>query len=179
MSNTVNLLQPTYNVDTYNSYSDNSSSSRAVSSTDNSLLGYTESGTAITNGTVNTSKDIFLKLLVAQMSNMDPFGENQDPTQYITQLAQFSTLEQMQTMNQNLEGLYIVNNGLLVNSAVSTASNFLGKDAEFLTAPESSKTVTGRVDSVYIEDGLVYLEVTLKDGEVKSFPYDSFVKVIA
>ena len=179
MSNTVNLLQPTYNVDTYNSYSDNSSSSRAVSSTDSSLLGYTESGTAITNGTVNTSKDIFLKLLVAQMSNMDPFGENQDPTQYITQLAQFSTLEQMQTMNQNLEGLYVVNNGLLVNSAVSTASNFLGKDAEFLTSPESSKTVTGRVDSVYIENGLVYLEVTLEDGDVKSFPYDSFVKVIA
>ena len=82
-------------------------------------------------------------------------------------------------MNQNLEGLYVVNNGLLVNSAVSTASNFLGKDAEFLTSPESSKTVTGRVDSVYIENGLVYLEVTLKDGEVKSFPYDSFVKVIA
>ena len=178
MSSTVNLLQPTYNVDTSNSYQSNSSNSRAVN-TDSSLLGYTESGTAITNGTVNTSKDIFLKLLVAQMSNMDPFGENQDPTQYITQLAQFSTLEQMQTMNQNLEGLYVVNNGLLINSAVSTASNFLGKDAEFLTSPESSETVTGRVDSVYIENGLVYLEVTLEDGEVKSFPYDSFVKVIA
>ena len=38
--------------------------------------------------------DLFLKLLVAQMKNQDPFN-SQDPTQYITQLAQFNTNNQV------------------------------------------------------------------------------------
>jgi len=40
-----------------------------------------------------TSKDTFLKLLVAQMRNQDPL-QPQDGAAYLTQLAQFSSLEQ-------------------------------------------------------------------------------------
>ena len=43
-------------------------------------------------GTV--SKDQFLKLLVAQMKNQDPLNPA-DSVQYVTQLAQFSELEQL------------------------------------------------------------------------------------
>lgn len=173
MSSSVNLLQPAYT-----SYSGVSSNAR-TNSVDSSLLGYTDKGTNIVTGQVTADTNMFLQLLVAQMSNLDPFGENQDPTQYVTQLAQFSTLEQMQVMSSSLENLYTLTNGLLVNSAVSTASNFLGKDAEFLTSATSSETITGNVSSVYVEDGLVYFEVTMEDGEIKSLPYESFVKVLA
>ena len=184
MSNTVNLLQPVYTTDTYNNNA--RSSSNKVSASDDKLIGYTENGTSMVTGT-STNKDMFLQLLVAQMSNLDPFGENQDPTQYITQLAQFSTLEEMQTMSASLENLAALNNGLLVNSAVSTASNFLGKNAEFLVPGQTNSdgtitdatTFKGRVESVFIENGLVYLDVTLDNGEVKSFPYDNLIKVIA
>ena len=108
MSNTVNLLRPVYTTDTYNNNA--RGSSNKVSASDDKLIGYTENGTSMVTGT-STNKDMFLQLLVAQMSNLDPFGENQDPTQYITQLAQFSTLEEMQTMSASLENLAALNNG--------------------------------------------------------------------
>ena len=142
------------------------------------LVGYTENGTSVLTGPSN-DKNMFLKLLVAQMSNIDPFSQDQDPTKYITQLAQFSTLEQMQTMTSLLDGIAMINNGLLVNSAVATASEFLGKNAEFLESDESTETVKGKIESVYIEDGLVYMEVMLENGELKPFKYESFVKVNA
>jgi flagellar basal-body rod modification protein FlgD len=47
----------------------------------------------------------FLKLLVAQVRNQDPMAPNQDPTQYVTQLAQFSSLEQLTQMRADLDRL--------------------------------------------------------------------------
>ncbi len=47
---------------------------------------------------------MFLKLLVAQMKNQDPLSP-QDSTQYVTQLAQFSSLEQLTGINQKLTNL--------------------------------------------------------------------------
>lgn len=142
------------------------------------LLGYSENGTSIVTGASN-DKNMFLKLLVAQMSNMDPFSQDQDPTKYITQLAQFSTLEQMQTITSSLDSLTTLTNGLLINSAISTASDLLGKNAEFLESSSSTETIKGQVESVYIEDGIVYMEARLENGELKPFKYESFIKVNA
>ncbi len=47
----------------------------------------------------------FLKLLVAQVQNQDPMNPSQDPTQYVTQLAQFSSLEQLAQMRSDLDTL--------------------------------------------------------------------------
>ena len=51
-----------------------------------------------------TSKDAFLRLLVAQIRNQNPLNPA-DGVQFLTQLAQFSELEQMITMRQEVEGL--------------------------------------------------------------------------
>src|SRR5450432_2045743 len=48
-----------------------------------------------------TSKDTFLKLLVAQIKNQDPTSPT-DATQFVGQLTQYSQLEQLIEMNQNL-----------------------------------------------------------------------------
>lgn len=173
MSN-VTLLTPSM-TNTYSSDNTNKAS-RATSS--DTLLGYTENGTSVVNGASSTNTDMFLQLLVAQMSNLDPFGDNNDPTQYITQLAQFSTLEQMQSMNSTLETLSLLTNGLLVNSAVSTSSELIGRNVEFLESADSTETTKGRVVSVYIEDGVVYMEAQLDNGKIQSFAYENFVKVV-
>jgi flagellar basal-body rod modification protein FlgD len=49
-------------------------------------------------------KDAFMQLLVTKMQNQDP-TQPQDDSALLAQLAQFSTLEQMQQMNTTLTGI--------------------------------------------------------------------------
>ncbi len=73
----------------------------------------TVNGTNQTTGTADTTtttrqtndslgKDDFLKLLVAQLQNQDPLAPMSD-TDFIAQMAQFSSLEQMQNMNTMMQ----------------------------------------------------------------------------
>lgn len=64
----------------------------------------------------------FLMLLTAQLKNQDPL-QPLDSTTFVSQLAQFSNVEQQVKMNQKLDGLV----ASLTNSDFSEASNFLGK----------------------------------------------------
>jgi flagellar basal-body rod modification protein FlgD len=51
-----------------------------------------------------TSKDTFLKLLVAQLQNQNPLDPS-DPMQYVTQLTQFSELEQALGTRKEIESI--------------------------------------------------------------------------
>ncbi|WP_283592930.1 flagellar hook assembly protein FlgD [Paraclostridium bifermentans] len=166
-------------------------STKTVANTKSS--GKTENGTDIVMPGEETNKDLFLKLLVAQMSNQDPLNP-QDPTQYVTQLAQFSSLEQMQNLNEGMEYLVGLTNGVLVNSAMSTASALIGKRIEAYAPEEDNteetnnvakndektddkKTITGVVEGIKIKDGIVYMEVRVDEtGELKSIEYGSLIK---
>ena len=52
----------------------------------------------IANTDNNLGKDAFLNLLVTQLQYQDPLEPASD-TEYIAQMAQFSTLEQLQNLN--------------------------------------------------------------------------------
>lgn len=85
----------------------------------------------------------FLKLLVAQMKNQDP-TKPMDATQQVTQLAQFSSVEQAVQMNAKLEQL-------LASSSLSQADGIIGRT---VTSPDGK--VSGVVESVRIySDGMV------------------------
>lgn len=49
-------------------------------------------------------KQDFLKLLITQLQNQDPLNPS-DPTKFSSQLAEFSSLEQMSNINQNVKNL--------------------------------------------------------------------------
>ena len=73
-------------------------------SIDDYTTGSTQSETSTDKSTQTTTKDMFLKLLVAQVKNQDPLNPA-DGTQFLAQLAQFSSLEQMIDMNKQLESI--------------------------------------------------------------------------
>ena len=50
------------------------------------------------------NENTFLKLLVAQVKNQDPLQPT-DSIQFVTQLAQFSSLEQLVSINQGIKTL--------------------------------------------------------------------------
>lgn len=92
------------------------------------------------NGRTATSelgKDDFLKLLIAQLSNQDPTSPIED-TEFIAQMAQFSTLEQMTNLNSEFDKL----NSMLSSSS---AYNTLGHTVDLNLG---DTTTTGRVDAV-------------------------------
>ncbi|MBQ2552897.1 MAG: flagellar hook assembly protein FlgD [Treponema sp.] len=69
-------------------------------------------------------KDDFLKLLITQMQNQDP-TDPMDNTEFIAQMAEFSTLEQMTNMNSNFEQL---NQMLTSNQAIGTIGKVVDLD---------------------------------------------------
>lgn len=53
-------------------------------------------------GDSNLGKDEFLKILIAQLQNQDPLNP-MDDREFIAQMAQFSSLEQMMNMSKSLD----------------------------------------------------------------------------
>jgi len=68
-------------------------------------------------------KDDFMNLLVAQLQNQDPLNP-MDSTAFTSQLAEFSSLEQLSNVNENLEYLQMYQSSINNAQAVS----FIGKN---------------------------------------------------
>jgi len=77
------------------------------SSTTDALTSTATSGTTPANNRNNlASEETFLKLFVAQLQNQDPLSPNQqDPTQMVSELAQFSQLEQMVNIGSDVHSI--------------------------------------------------------------------------
>ncbi|MBU5307838.1 flagellar biosynthesis protein FlgD [Clostridioides mangenotii] len=142
----------------------------------------TSRNTSDTRSSGSVDKEMFMKILVAQMANQDPLNP-QDPSQYVSQLAEFSSLEQMMNMNTNMDILLALSNANLINSALGMATSLIGKEVEL--ANENSEgegsvneNFVGEVQSTYVKDGIIYLDVKLNEtGEVKSFKYEDLLKI--
>lgn len=72
------------------------------------------------------SKMDFLTMLVAQMTNQDPLSP-MEGTEFATQLAQFSSLEELQTMSGQLDGSLQANLLLATSINNSMATTLIGK----------------------------------------------------
>ncbi len=88
-----------------------------------------DASSSSTSSTSGTSADplaqeqTFLKLLVAQVQNQDPMDPTADPTQYVTQLAQFSSLEQLTQMRSDLDTMVSTSQAPTGAAATSSQEN--------------------------------------------------------
>lgn len=91
-------------------------------------------------------KDTFLQLLVAQMKYQDPLQPTSN-TEYISQYATFSQVEQMQNMAGTME--------------LSRASQLVGQEVYIKTTNSTGEStyIQGRVDYVVYENGKAYVAV--------------------
>lgn len=98
-------------------------------------------------GTGNTvDKDTFLQLLVAQMKYQDPLQPTSN-TEFVSQYATFSQVEQMQNMATTME--------------LSRASSLVGQQVwiKSTTAAGQPTYIQGQVDYVVYENGKAYVSV--------------------
>jgi flagellar hook assembly protein FlgD len=140
----------------------------------------TPSSTPPSNPKGALGKDEFLKMLVAQMQNQDPL-EPMDGQQMAAQLAQFSSVEQLVEMNDNLKSQQATQASLAESLGGSLTLGAIGKQVEVDPAmvtdrngnPVPSDTiVSGRVDGMrFTSDGPM---LTIGDYE---FPYGAILSV--
>lgn len=122
-----------------------------------------------TRGTGKLGKDAFLQLLVTQMKYQDPLNPTSD-TEYIAQLATFSSLEEMQNLNNTVKNMQ--------------GYNLVGEYVMLKTENEKGETALtgGKVDYVFLEGDDMYLNVNGADysiDDLDTVVTEEYVKSLA
>ena len=127
---------------------------RTVSMTDRSV---TQTGNQVKSDKSVLGKDDFLKLLVTKLrySSAMMDGKDSADTEFISQMAQFSNLEQMQNLGATMTEILQV-------SSLNQAASLLGKTVE-ARVPGSGETVIGQVSAVEFDGRTSVLVV----GEIR------------
>ncbi|MEO6912459.1 MAG: flagellar hook capping FlgD N-terminal domain-containing protein [Candidatus Baltobacteraceae bacterium] len=103
----------------------------------------------------------FLQLLITEMQNQDPTAP-QDPTQSVTQLAQFSALQAQTTLNSSFQNFQS-------NFGVLQSASLIGKQVTVSTPNGSgnTSTQTGTVGTISVQNGAPFF--TLNDSTGKPY----------
>lgn len=111
-----------------------------------------DTSTAATNA-FGLQFDSLLKIILAQLTYQDPL-KPMDNFEFVSQLAQFSQIQQGQTANERLEAL--------VNAqATSRVTGLLGRDVDIAV---DGGLLSGKVMSVDFESGVTTIKVKTADG---------------
>lgn len=86
-------------------------------------------------------KNEFLKILAAQLQNQDPTSPASN-TEFVAQLAQFSSLEQLQNIASSLSAMSLMQ-----------SAGLIGKTA---VAQMNGTSITGMVESILLQDSVPY-----------------------
>ena len=97
-----------------------------------------------------------LRIILTQLTYQDPL-KPMDNFQFVSQLAQFSQLQQSQSLNDQI-------GNLLSAQAAMQATGLLGRNVDFANA--SGGTLTGTVKSVSFASGSPQVTVQTPTGEI-------------
>jgi flagellar basal-body rod modification protein FlgD len=123
-------------------------------------------------GTQQLDRNAFMQLLVSQLQHQDPLNPvaNED---FVAQLATFSSLEQLEGLNQNVVAMIALNQSNALLSQLTQSSALIGRQVSW-TDYDTNQSHTGTVESVKIVDGLAVLRI---DGQ--DVPLASVTEVLA
>jgi flagellar basal-body rod modification protein FlgD len=124
----------------------------ATNSTASSAATSSKTGSKI-GAAAGMGKDDFMKLLMEQLKNQDPMKPMEDK-EFITQLAQFSSLESIDALTEQMEAL--TGSQMLVQAAT-----LIGKPATAKLT--SGEVVTGTISQVKMIDGKPTAVINGKD----------------
>ena len=113
------------------------------------------------SGESQLGKDAFMRLLVNQLKNQDPLAPAQNE-EMLAQLAQFSSLEQMTELNDNIVGLAVLQQSNALMSQLTSSSSLIGQNVKYAD-PQSGEERWGSVSSVKIDEGLAVLSIAGAD----------------
>lgn len=123
-----------------------------TSATDTTGNASSSNSSSSTTSSSSVDYNTFLQLLIAEMKNQDPTNP-MDTSEYMSQFAQLSTVEQAMQTNSKLDAL-------LSSQSLSQANGLIGKTVSFTDSTGAS--FSGKVVSVSINsDGSI---ATLQDG---------------
>jgi flagellar basal-body rod modification protein FlgD len=118
-------------------------------------------GAAAGMPTQSLDKNAFMELLVAQLQNQDPL-EPASNEEFVGQLANFSSLEQLENLNDNIMTMVLINQSNALLGQMTEGSALIGQSVNWLDQ-ETGVSGTGLVDSVKIKDGMAFLNVGGQD----------------
>lgn len=101
-------------------------------------------------------KDAFLKILVTQLQHQDPTSP-MDDKEFISQMAQFSSLEQMQNMTSAMQDVLASQQ----QTQLMSYSSFIGKEVKW---HEISEEIDEKGDPIILEGMGVINEMKFVDG---------------
>ncbi|AZV55966.1 flagellar hook capping FlgD N-terminal domain-containing protein [Clostridium sp. AWRP] len=114
----------------------------------------TSNGTKIVKKNNDIDKNMFLKILSAELKYQDPTSsDSQSSTQYVSQLAQFSSLEQMANLNSSTK--------------MGTANSLINKYVTFKDTDEQGNKISGQVVGVIKDGDDIQLNVLTGEGKDK------------
>lgn len=113
------------------------------------MNGATKRGTRIVKKGQGLDKNAFLKILMAELTNQNPF-DVKDGTQYISQMAQFSAMEQMANLNSSV--------------SASSAYALVGKTVAFNKFDMQGKQYGGQIDNIIKDGDNLLAEFTVKEN---------------
>jgi len=121
-------------------------------------LDATAAGAAMKKST-GMNKDDFLTLFVTQLQNQDPLNP-QDSTQFISQLAQLTQVEQAYNTNTNLQGM--LNQG--GNNLTMAAVSLIGQQVEAVGSQVNMQSGTTTAINFNLAQAASDVTVTIKDA---------------
>ena len=115
--------------------------------------------------TNDLDKNAFLKLLITQLENQDPL-DPQDNSEFVAEMAQFSSLEQMTNMNDSLGKINTLVSNMDTSLLVGQLSGMIGKGVEW---DEMIQTTDEKGEPVITTESLsgVITGVSVTDGATK------------